>query len=67
MSNGLVLEAVAHQTPIDVSRSRLNALLGLLDQHIAATEDAKLRGAFIAWANELQDPVVHRLFGITVR
>jgi hypothetical protein len=67
MSNGPVLEAVARQTPITVSRSRLDALLALVDQHIAATEDAKLRGAFTSWRNELQDPTVQRLFGITVQ
>ena len=44
MSNGLVLEAVAHQMPITVSRSRLGALLAVLDQHIAATETRSSAG-----------------------
>ena len=62
-----ILMALATRQPITIPASRLNTFDQLLAAHITAAGDhAELEAAFRRWRQDLKDPQIQRLFGVTV-
>jgi len=62
-----ILTALASRQPVTIPASRLNGFDQLLAAHITAAGDhAELKAAFRRWRQDLKDPQIQRLFGVTV-
>jgi len=62
-----ILTALASRQPVTIPASRLNGFDQLLAAHITAAGDhAELKAAFRRWRQDLKDPRIQRLFGVTV-